>query len=329
MKKPIEIKKSGTTYDLHVMWAIHHRCNYACSYCPDDLHNGEISHLKLDELKGFIDYLYDHYVVKLNMKNLLFSFTGGEPTLWRDFRAFLDYAASKGIKLGITTNGSVNVNFWKGISEHFDYICLSYHSESADDEKFYKTFEYLHNDKSTVIPSVRFVMHHKNALWERSVNMKNRITEFPNWTYECVHILNDYGKTPVKMDYNSEEKEIFLKEHAFKSQFLDSNYVKLPEVAFNYAVNYTDGSVEKLDENKLISTGDVNFLGWECSIGLEQLLIAPTGDILSAGCPVGVKQWHGNVFKENSIKLPTKPILCTYDGGCFCPTDIRISKRKI
>ena len=95
------------------MWSIHNKCNYQCSYCPEELHNGTLQWLSLEVLKGFVDKIENHYIKVLGHKNILFSFTGGEPTLWKDFKIFVNYIHQKGFKSGLTSNNSVSEVFWK------------------------------------------------------------------------------------------------------------------------------------------------------------------------------------------------------------------------
>lgn len=320
---PIKIEKDGMTYDLHVMWSIHNKCNYQCSYCPPALNSGNFSGLKLENLKGFIDRIEKHYAEKLGFKNILFSFTGGEPTLWPDFREFIKYIEHKGFRLGLTTNASVGLNYWNQISTYFDYICLSFHPESADVDSFLKTFEYLHNADKTVIPSVRVMMHPDQKLWNKSIELVDKLKKYSNWTYECVHILDDYGMESNKIDYKDSKKVEFLEQNAFNSQFKDNSTITEPSVKFNYKITYKNNEIEKLDENKLINDGSANFRGWNCFIGLEQLYIHSNGLIKRAGCNVG--PWLGTIAEYESINFPERPIKCQRDN-CFCPTDIRISK---
>ena len=320
---PVKIIKSLDTYDLHIMWAVHNKCNYKCSYCPPILNSGSYSWIKLEHLKGFIDNIESHYVKKLGYKNILFSFTGGEPTLWPKFREFLTYINSRGFRIGLTTNGSVAVKYWESIGHYFDYICLSFHPESAEIENFIKTFEYLHNAKETVIPAVRVMMHPEQKYWDKSIDLIQRLKKFPNWTYECVHILDDYGMQSNKISYDQKEKEKFIEENSFKSQFTKNEYVHVPKVGFNYEVKYQDGSKEKLDENKLINKNLHNFKNWKCFIGVEQLFIQHDGIVKRAGCNVGAVL--GNISEYEGIEFPIDPVICTR-SNCSCPTDIRISK---
>ena len=322
---PIKIFKRENTYDLHVMWAIHNKCNYACSYCPDNLHNGDITKVKLDTLKGFVDKVRRHYVDRFGYKNILFSMTGGEPTLWKGFLPFVEYCHEKGLCCGLTSNGSVSLRFWERVSSYFDYICLSFHPESADPDNFLKTYKFLHDHPKTVIPSIRVMMHPKDSLWEKSVALVEKLKKFPNWTYQCVHILDDYGSSSKKIDYASKEKEEYLLKNAFVEQYKDNRFVYLPKVGFNYGVEYEDHTFETLDENKLINKNQVNFKGWDCNIGLEQLFILYDGNIFRAGCQVG--GYLGNIFDYEKIKFPIGSVKC-YRNACYCPTDIRISKRR-
>lgn len=320
--------KGDNTYDLHVMWDLHHKCNFACSYCQDDLHNGSTDFLKLDYLKEFIDKIEKHYMQNLGHKNILFSFTGGEPTIWKGFTDFLEYGHAKGVQFGLTTNASVGLNFWKRTSRFFDYICMSFHPEFSNVDNFVKTFEFLHNDLETVIPSVRLMMHKENKYWNKSLEVMEKITKFPNWTYECVHILENYASATVhKTVYDDPGKEEFLAKHAFNSQFKESKYVHMPKVLFDYKVKYSDGQVEKLDENKLINKNQIDFNGWTCMVGVESLFVDACGEVWRTGC-LPAKQCGklGDVLNPKEIEFPTTPITCNYADGCVCPTDIRISK---
>lgn len=73
-------------------------CNMECEFCPKTNRNPrfmttiEFSHI-LDEIKKFTDYIYFH--VK------------GEPLLHPKIEEFLDIAYDKGLKVNITTNGTL------------------------------------------------------------------------------------------------------------------------------------------------------------------------------------------------------------------------------
>ena len=327
MKQPVRIFKEENTYDLHVMWTVHTKCNYACSYCPDHLHNGNTSWLKLKDITGFVDRIHEHYVKRLGYKNILFSLTGGEPTLWKDFLPFIEYIHHKGFYSGLTTNGSVSLRFWERVSTYFNYICLSFHPESADPDKFLKTYQFLHDHPQTVIPSVRAMMHPDEKMWEKSVKLIEELKKFPNWVYQCVHILDDYATSqPKKIDYHSKDKENTILKNSHVQQFHDNSVVHVPRVDFRHSVEYEDQSHEILDENKLINKNKTNFKGWSCHIGLELLSITDEGYVYRSACgSSGALSVLGHLSTYREIDLPLHPIVCNLPG-CYCPTDIRISK---
>ena len=323
LTQPVRIYKKENTYDLHVMWSIHNKCNYACSYCPDILHNGNTAWLNLLDLKGFIDRIHEHYVGRLKHKNILFSFTGGEPTLWKDFLPFIEYIHSKGFLCGLTSNGSVSLQFWERVSTYFNYICLSFHPESATPEKFLRAYKFLHDHPQTVIPTLRIMMHPNEEMWHKSEVLIEELKKFPNWVYQCVHILDDYGQASKRINYNSRDKEEYLVQNSHREQFTQNEFVHVPNIDFNHGVEYDDDHNEPLDENKLINQGHVNFNGWDCNIGLEQLFIHPSGKIYRAGCRVGGELGHICLYER--INFLISPIKCNL-SGCYCPTDIRVTK---
>ena len=326
MNDIIKISKGPNTYDLHVMWSIHNKCNYSCSYCPETLHNGDWQWLNLERLKGFIDKVENHYVKILGFKNILFSFTGGEPTLWKDFKAFVKYIDQKGFRCGLTTNASVAPHFWNDIAHIFDYIAFSFHPERADSEKFLETFKSLHDNPNSVTPSVRVMMHKDDVFWKKSERLINQLKSFKNWSYECVHILDEYGTDSTKIDYDSDKKTNYLLENSFNEQFLDPDMIKLPNIGFNYNYTTSDNSSHKLNENELINNNQVNFENWNCFIGVESLFIHFSGDVKTAGCGAG--KTLGNILFFEKIRFPTKPIVCN-QKACLCPTDVRITKSAL
>lgn len=85
-----------------VFWNITNKCNLACAHCYINAEPGPDSkdELSLEEAKDFIADLAD-------MKIPLLMFTGGEPLVRKDFWELADYAAAKGLKTALSTNGTL------------------------------------------------------------------------------------------------------------------------------------------------------------------------------------------------------------------------------
>lgn len=88
------------TYKINLH--ITQKCNYACKYCFAHFDNHD--DLTLDQWKNIIDNLKASGLVDA------INFAGGEPVLYRDFPALVNYAYDQGFKLSIITNGSLMLN---------------------------------------------------------------------------------------------------------------------------------------------------------------------------------------------------------------------------
>lgn len=124
--------------DMTVDWYIGKRCNYSCSYCANFLHDSFSPHIPLEDMKKFVDILY-----KNHNKNIIWSLTGGEPTLHPQFIELCKYIKQKKSKhISLTTNGSRTLEYFKELFQYIDNITVSFHFEfmSNDIDKFAKRF---------------------------------------------------------------------------------------------------------------------------------------------------------------------------------------------
>ena len=78
------------------------KCNYNCRYCFAHFENHD--DLSLDQWKHIIDNIKASGLVDA------INFAGGEPVLYKDFPALVEYAFSLGFRLSIITNGSLMLN---------------------------------------------------------------------------------------------------------------------------------------------------------------------------------------------------------------------------
>ncbi len=78
------------------------KCNYNCRYCFAHFANRD--DLSLDQWKHIIDNIKASGLVDA------INFAGGEPVLYKEFPALVEYAFSRGFKLSIITNGSLMLN---------------------------------------------------------------------------------------------------------------------------------------------------------------------------------------------------------------------------
>lgn len=125
---------------LSLTWMIGSRCNYACSYCPTDLHDNYSPHPELEKLTKSWDNFYKATTATgLPYK---ISFTGGEVTANKNFLPLVEYIRNGDYNIGqivVTTNGSASLAYYLRLATIVDTISFSTHSEFWDESKFFNT----------------------------------------------------------------------------------------------------------------------------------------------------------------------------------------------
>lgn len=108
-----------------IEWNMGKRCNFHCSYCDEFTHDNKSNHIPFEVAKNTIDKI----VEKTQGKKIKINLTGGEPTVNPDIEKIINYMHEKDIDIGITTNGSRTLKFYKGILPKLASLIFSYHME--------------------------------------------------------------------------------------------------------------------------------------------------------------------------------------------------------
>lgn len=123
---------------IALTWMIGSRCNYACSYCPDELHDNHSPHPDLEKLKQ----VWDNFYTKTKHIGLPYklSFTGGEVTANKSFLPLIEYLRNSDFNIGqllVTTNGSASNAYYLRLAKFVDAISFSTHTEFWNESKFF------------------------------------------------------------------------------------------------------------------------------------------------------------------------------------------------
>lgn len=321
------IYKKDDTYDVVISWTIHNSCNYSCTYCPPSLHRGDLGWLDYDKAIEFVDVISKRYVEEMAQSRILFSFSGGEPTLWKGFHGLCKYIGEKGFRIAVTTNGSSATGYWDEIAEYFDVLIFSYHSEWADPDTFVKNYKKVADKPNCVMACARVMMHDDPENWINGEYVVHQIkNQCRDYKIQAVGLVDGYDEKPIPRNYPYPEQVDFLKENAFIEKKSGLKNPNLPKYYFRNIVEYENGQEEFVDENKLLNEGLCNFDGWSCNIGLEQLYINDHGEVYGASCRLGGS--YGSILEPNQIKFPNKPVICSFKL-CHCASDIRVSKQSL
>lgn len=131
-----------------ITWNIGTRCNYDCMYCPTELHDNHSKHATLELLKQRWQSIYQ----KTQDKNLSYkiSFTGGEVSANKSFLPLVCWIRntyqSQIAMILATSNGSASFAYYTRLFALIDNLSLSFHSEHADEQKFFDLVIALHQN---------------------------------------------------------------------------------------------------------------------------------------------------------------------------------------
>lgn len=300
-----------------VNWCFFSICNFKCSYCPDNLHDGKYRGLPIEMVKKFCKKVID----SKKDKKFFFEFTGGEVTYYKDFIPLFEYLKSLGAETGLISNGSRDLAYWEKHKHLIDHICLSFHPEGGEKDHFFEVVKIL-NEVTTVHVNIMMLPERFQELYDFGSKIAAEV-EGVSVSLQALFENMD-GKI---FTYSAEEKRILdTQELPWGQNILYRARPEKQKKVYRGEMKkiYADGREEKVNPPELIARAENNWFGWDCSIGLENLVVDYRGNVQRGWCGVGGV--IGNVADEN-FQLPMTPILCT-SKNCFCGFDIMARKEQ-
>jgi MoaA/NifB/PqqE/SkfB family radical SAM enzyme len=135
-------------------------------YCPTSLHDDYSKHASLDLMKQRWQSIFD----KTAHKNLPYkiTFTGGEVTVNKSFLPLLQWMCESYqeniAKILVTSNGSASLNYYTKLYTLIDNLSLSFHSEHANEQKFFDLAITLHKN---LTPNKHLHVNIMNESWNQ------------------------------------------------------------------------------------------------------------------------------------------------------------------
>jgi organic radical activating enzyme len=310
MKKILKVQQLPDS-PFHLTWIINNICTNSCSYCPAILHNGTNHHYDWANAKRFFEILFQKH------PKIHCTIAGGEPTVSPFFSELVDIFYDAGHTIGVTSNGSRTVRFWKEISPKLNYVCFSYHAEFPDAEFIEKV---LATEEHTPV-TVRVMMHPNK--WDQCVSVFTELSKNNYIHVEPVRIIDWKGVNRTAHIYSDDQTAWLantprskLRIDRFKGQ---DRYPKI--IPWFYL---EDSTIDK-DPNAVeyVNAGLTNFYGYSCEAGLKELFINWKGEIYRGNCLIDDD--IGNINNPEHIMWPDQPIVCN-KNLCHCSSDININK---
>jgi hypothetical protein len=217
------------------------------------------------------------------------------------------------------SNGSRDLEFWKKNKHLIDHICLSFHPEQGDADHFYEVVKLL-SEEATVHVNIMMLPEKFEKLNELAQKIASEIADVSIAMQALFENIS--GKI---FAYTPEQKDILDNPKLPWGQ----NIIHMPKPNKIRKVyrgemirTYNDGTSEVVNTPELIARGENNWFGWECHIGVENLVVDYHGNVRRGWCGIG--GIIGNIG-EDELKIPTKPITCMAKI-CHCGLDIMATK---
>lgn len=297
-------------------WGVSNVCNYRCSYCPPDTHKGDCRFVPVEDILAFSDRIVEHYKNKLG-REIYFLYTGGEVTLYKDFITLIKAQHEAGNKIGISSNGSQNLEFWKEAKKYLRHVSLSYHSEFTDISHF---IDVINEIKDTSFVHVNIMMHPDH--FEQCVDAAYRIYEETSDITIDLQVITKNFQEPY--DYDDEQRQKMLDISKELNQKLKLTRERTAYRGLMKLV-YDDGTERLIKGGEVITEKLHSWKGYHCSIGLELLVIDMQGNIKRSWC--GDAPVIGNI-KDEDIAFPTEPHICGKEWCTGGVTDTMVTKVK-
>lgn len=297
---------------VNVNWCMGNTCNFECSYCPKDLHDGSIGWYDFEKVKAFCDRVMAHYAGRL----VYFEFTGGEVTLWKHFPELCKYLKSQGAAVGFISNSSRTMRWWESILPDVDHVCLSFHPEFGNKDHFLEVVK-LTSQQIRTHTNIMMKPEQFNDLYE----FATKIAKIKNISMALQPLLKDFSEE--MLPYDPQQQHILDNQYELITKHIVHDKV-YPYYRGAMTMVAPNGNRTTLASHRFISLDRNAWSGWNCWAGLEQIIVDKDGSIWRGWCRVG--GMIGHVLREN-LKLPDAPVLCNKQR-CHCNFDIMCTKEK-
>jgi len=263
-------------------------CGYRCSYCSEELHDGQ-HELEVETIQRFLDRAVEHYGALGRRLYMLYS--GGEPTAHKGFFELLEYSKARGCHNDCVSNGSRPLEWWRKAAPLLEHVSLSFHPEFAEAEKFVEKVRALSQD----------LLIHINVLMARRyfASLLKTLDVFANLS-ERVSV----SPKPIRADRSGFD-DYTEDEIAFMRNWELAGKGNPGLRTFPLLLRYSDGTKSVTTSGGPGVQGFTRFRGWGCEAGISYVAVTFDGNVFS--CQNGVRPL-GNIRRE--YWFPSESVVC-------------------
>ena len=330
---------------VYITWVVTTTCNFKCTYCPTELHNGEYGFPEYENIMFFIKNLSDNLP---DNAYVTFELLGGEPTMWPKLISFLTDAKkyfakqNQDIIFHLDTNLSRTNRWWQKFKEAdlYDVVAVnsSFHADFCDPDLYYSNLEIISPLYQTHANIMLDPRH-----FDKITNLMERIHEnLPVDT--ATKLLRPNLGSHKLVDGYTEPMLDYIKNNAKHKHQFDRNRWDVPGFKKKWPMKIYFDNESANWQNVVLHQGH-SLKGWKCSAGSRRFFIEPNGDILPCSQMI-TKRIHlsnnerkrdyegmkknpylmGNIHKKD-FKILKDYIVCP-ENWCPCKIDTLAHKYK-
>jgi Fe-coproporphyrin III synthase len=280
-----------------IVWSVTKKCNLACSHCYIDAADAAASdELTTDEAHKLIDD-----AATLHPAVVLFS--GGEPLIRGDTVELCAYAVSKGLRVGLSTNGTlITRDYARRIAEAgVSYVGVSIDGVEGTHDTFRnergafrKALEGLKNARDAGIKTgIRFTVNRHNISDLPAVTdllIRHQIPRF------CLYHLVYAGRASAEMDITNEMRIELMDYLIQRTKTLADHGIEVLTTDNHADGIYILNNVESADKGAVMSLLTAH---GGCSAGQKIVNIDPNGNVRPC------QFWEGVVGNVRHRRLST------------------------
>lgn len=284
----------------YITWECTSVCNYKCSYCWPEAHDGKHRWPDQEKTEKLIKYIKDFS----DNKTVILDIMGGEPTLWPNLENFCHSVGEYSL-ITFSSNGSRSEQWWKKFTAPINHLIFSFHPEYADIDHYISIL----NDLGTRYRTTVFILYH------------------PMYKEKCLLAWNKLTTSNLKISVKM--KKIVLYNKKIDFQYTDEDKNILLFSYFNCDINIKNVNMNMFIDDKIVNTNELialdkhSFTNWHCQLGTNYRYIKADGSIYGAACNVATPL--GNVYYLGETESP-KHVKCT-STFCHCQVDLILNNK--
>jgi len=291
---------------MMLQWALGNTCNFACSYCPTDLHDGSVRSLPLPSILRFLERFIAAYAAP--RRRILIEFTGGEATMYPHYPELIKCLSSHGVLLALSSNGGRTLRYWESVARYLDHVNLTFHAEFTELSHLLAVIALLQSHSVRVHVNVMMLP----SQFARCLAASEQLVTETREVSVALQALR-YGIGNQVYPYTAKQREVLattlpVRRSREANQLTKGRMVQV----------FSDGTREVVEPHLLVTTGKNRWRGWQCRVGLDELVVDTRGHIWAGWCQVGGRIGH---VTDEAIAFPSTPVRCDR-SSCDCTLDV-------